>query len=161
MKSLFMTLLRNFIVFGLLFAWLFEHVAGAGNLFGAYVSILAVVALIGVCVPPDSEKSLKHKFQGKFLRTLDVIAQWVALAVLVWFGHFVLSVEWALLCIAITVIRARGLEAQKNAELEAMLNDKDSPLAAFAARNKEKMPNPSPLEPAFARGGVGKPSFTS
>lgn len=161
MKSVLMMLVRNFIVFGIAYAWLFKGIAGAGNAFAAYVFIVAAFTLVAAFIPIEPEKVLHAKYHGLFLRTLDVIGQWALFAALIWFGHFVVAAFWTLMCFSISAIRNNGMKAKKKAQLAWMERDKAAIMDAFKGLSEENAfchPDRRP-DRKFAGVGINEPSF--
>ena len=123
-------LFRNAVMWAVLFAWLFKASVGAGNIFAAYVVVVAVISAIAICVPMKPEKALHVTLLGRFWRWIEVISQWAMLAVMVWFGHFGVAIAWAIACVCLSIMRLH-LKQQKRKAMEKQAKDIIESFKAF------------------------------
>jgi hypothetical protein len=116
MKAFAYFLFRNLVTFAVLYAWLFKHIDGAGNIFAVYVAAMSVLMVILACVPVKPEDAIKAGTIPKFWRWIDALLEWVIFFVLVWMGHFGVSTGWAVLQFALAVARGKYATARRDAQ---------------------------------------------
>jgi hypothetical protein len=144
MLKYLMMLFRNTVVFGLLYLWLALDMTGAGRVVSFYIVGVCLLTLVVVFIPIKPEKALAAKLSGRIMRWIEVLLQWIVLAILVWFGHAALAIFWTILCLGCALIRINLIAAKKKAQKEWMDRDAAEIVAAFGAMNQQSPPaNPA------------------